>query len=55
MGLPDANAQCTVILLRTEETMLRTKEKLGDRKRQSDAIVVGIMVIVKTADKKIRD
>lgn len=31
------------------------REAWGQKKRQSDAIVVGIMVIVKTADKKIRD
>lgn len=44
------------MLLENEKAIQRAKENLvGPRRRHSDAVVAGIMVIGETANRKIRD
>lgn len=55
-GSLGASAQCTKMLLGNEKAIRRAKENLvGLRRRHSDAVVEGIMVLGNSANRKIRD
>lgn len=51
------HAQYTIkILLENEKAILKATEKLvRQSRRHGDAVVAGSMIIVKTADRKVRD